>query len=240
MNRTPTVLLVEDDAPTRQRISLAISADPTLQLVGEASSHAEGRAQLERLRPDVLVTDLDLRDGSGIDLIRQVHALDLSALCMVITIFGDEKHVAEAIQAGALGYLLKDARAESIAQSIHDLVAGGSPISPPIARYLMTRLRAPDETATRPAGETARALASDTQPRQIEAPPSVSPLSEREHEVLGAVVKGFSYGEIAALLGISSHTIATHIRRIYQKLAVHSKSEAVYEALQLGIVKLDD
>ena len=134
MNRAPSVLLVEDDAPTRQRIARAIAADVTLNLIGEAESHAEGCAQLDRLRPDVLVTDLDLRDGSGIDLIRRVHALELPALCMVITVFGDEKHVVEAIQAGALGYLLKDARAESIAESIHDLVAVGSPISPPIAR----------------------------------------------------------------------------------------------------------
>jgi len=217
----PSVLLVEDDAPTRQRIAKAIQSDPTLRLAGQCGTLAEGLAALESLRPAVLLTDLDLPDGSGIDLIRAARAHEPAPLCMVITVFGDEKHVLAAIEAGALGYLLKDGTSEYVAASLHELFEGGSPISPPIARHLMLRMQTPARGGPE-AGEGAPHL------------------SEREREVLSAIVKGFSYAEIASLLGVSTHTVATHVRRLYHKLAVHSRSEAVYEALQLGIVKLDD
>ena len=99
------------------------------------------------------------------------------------------------------------------------MIAGGSPISPPIARHLLRRFRAPESP---PAGT------------------AVTRLSEREHEVLTLIVKGFSYAEIAGLLGVSAHTVTTHVRGIYRKLEVHSRGEAVYEALAMGIVKLDE
>ena len=120
-----------------------------------------------------------------------------------------------------MGYLLKDGTADYIGASILDMIAGGSPISPPIARYLLRRFR-PDES-----GPGAATAAS---PRR----------SDREHEVLTLIVKGFSYAEIASLLGVSAHTVTTHVRGIYRKLDVHSRGEAVYEALAMGIVKLDE
>jgi DNA-binding NarL/FixJ family response regulator len=139
----------------------------------------------------------------------------------VVTIFGDEAHVVAAIEAGALGYLLKDGTPDYIAGSILDMLAGGSPISPPIARYLLKRFRSLETTPGTP-------------------PVRLPRLSEREREVLGLIVKGFSYAEIARLLGVSAHTVTTHVRSIYGKLEVHSRGEAVYEALQLGLVKIED
>jgi DNA-binding NarL/FixJ family response regulator len=103
------------------------------------------------------------------------------------------------------------------------MIGGGSPISPPIARHLLSRFRAGEPPAAEPAP------AGD--------PPR---LSDREREVLMLIVKGFSYAEIANLLGVSAHTVTTHVRGIYKKLEVHSRGEAVYEALALGLVKLDD
>jgi DNA-binding NarL/FixJ family response regulator len=126
-----------------------------------------------------------------------------------------------------MGYLLKDGTADYIGSSILEMIAGGSPISPQIARYLLRRFRVPAPAAT---GERAVAAAPAPQPQ----------LSEREHEVLQLIVKGFSYAEIAGLLGLSAHTVTTHVRGIYRKLAVHSRGEAVYEALATGLVKLDD
>jgi DNA-binding NarL/FixJ family response regulator len=137
-------------------------------------------------------------------------------------VFGDEAHVVGALEAGALGYLLKDGTAEYIGASILEMLAGGSPISPPIARHLLRRFRGAE-----PAGDGARA-------------DDVPHLSEREGEVLRLIVKGFTYAEIAELLGVSSHTVTTHVRGIYRKLEVHSRSEAVYEALQLGLVKVGE
>jgi len=170
-----------------------------------------------------LLTDLDLPDGSGIDLIRFVRERKLGTQCMVITVFGDESHVVAAIEAGALAYLLKDASAGMVGRSILEMLAGGSPMSPPVARHLLQRLSPAAGAAAPAAGGEAQAA-----------------LSAREREVLSLIVKGFSYAEIAGILALSTHTVATHVRRIYRKLEVHSRSEAVYEALSTGLVKLDE
>jgi DNA-binding NarL/FixJ family response regulator len=217
----PGVLLVEDDANTRARLAQVIDAHPQLRLIAAVGSCAEARRELDAEPPDVLLTDLGLPDGNGVALVRELRERGYRTAAMVITIFGDEEHVVTAIEAGALGYLLKDGSADYVAASILDMLAGGSPISPPIARYLLKRFRSLESTAAPEAADLPR-------------------LSEREREVLTLIVKGFSYAEIARLLGVSSHTVTTHVRSIYEKLEVHSRGEAVYEALQLGIVKLGD
>ena len=215
-----TVVLVEDDAPTRASLAAMLAEHPELRLLAAVGSCAEARRELGR-KPTVLLLDLGLPDGDGMDLIRVARRADPPILPIVLTVFGDERHVVAAIEAGALGYLVKADPAEHVCRSILDTVAGGSPISPSIARHLLQRMRR-DE-----AGAPADAA---TLPR----------LSERERQVLTLIVKGFTYPEIAALLGVSAHSVATYVRRIYGKLDVGSRAEAVYEALQLGLVRLDE
>ncbi|MGH0037375.1 MAG: response regulator [Myxococcota bacterium] len=215
---TQSVLLVEDDAATRSQLEAIIESSPILSLAAAVGTVEEGCACLRAHDVDILLTDLGLPDGSGVDLIQRAAQQD-SVLSLVITVFGDERHVVEAIRAGAMGYLLKDEAATDVERAISEMVAGGSPISPAIARYLLRQVR-PDPSSA----------ASEPLPN----------LSPREHEVLGYIVKGFTYAEIAELTERSTHTISTHIRKIYRKLAVHSRGEAVYEALQLGLVDSDD
>jgi DNA-binding NarL/FixJ family response regulator len=214
-----SVLLVEDDEATRARLARAIETHPELRLSGTAASCREAIAALEREPPDVLLTDLGLPDGRGIDIIREVRLRGLATESMAITVFGDERHVVAAIEAGATGYLLKDGSSDYVTESILQLLAGGSPISPPIARHLLTRFRAeavpPMETAQEP----------------------VPSLTEREREVLLYLVKGFTGPEIGGFLGISGHTVASHVKSIYRKLEVRSRGEVVYEAMQLGLVE---
>jgi DNA-binding NarL/FixJ family response regulator len=217
-----SVLVVEDDAPTRARLARAVAAHPDLRVCAAVATVADGRAALEREAPAVLLTDLDLPDGNGIELIRAARAGGRATQAMVISVFGDEAHVVAAIEAGALGYLLKDASADSIGRSINEMLEGGSPMSPPVARYLLQRFARGAEAAP---AERAEETAS---------------LSAREREVLTYIVKGFSYAEIARLLELSTHTVATHVRRIYGKLEVHSRGEAVYEALATGLVKMEE
>ncbi|MGQ0654753.1 MAG: response regulator transcription factor, partial [Betaproteobacteria bacterium] len=138
------------------------------------------------------------------------------ARSMVITVFGDESHVVEAIRAGATVYLLKDASDEEIRRSITALLAGGSPISPAVASYLLKNMR------PAPAAKPAAKL--------------VEELSEREIEVLQLVADGCSYAEIAKQLFISLNTVGTHISHIYAKLAVNSRGKAVREASELGLL----
>jgi len=211
-----TVLLVEDDGPTRARLAEAVTAQPELELVGAADCLAAAREALEGGAPDVLLTDLGLPDGSGAELIRELQAQGAPTQAMVITVFGDERHVVGAIEAGALGYLLKDSSSEAIGRGILELLEGGSPMSPAIARYVLKRLHPGEQTP--------------------EPDPDKPSLTEREREVLAYLVKGFTAPEVAGLLSITEHTVKTHIRRVYEKLEVHSRGEAVAEALHLKLV----
>ena len=214
------ILVVEDDEPTRQRLVRAIAAYPEeIELADAVGTCGDALRVLRRDPPEVLLVDLDLPDGHGIDLIRAARALSADTQSMVVTVFGDEKSVLGAIEAGARGYLLKDESEEGVGVAILQLLAGGSPITPAIAQHLILRFQ-----------ERAPAVGPDGTPA----------LSKRELEVLELVVKGFTFPEIASLLALSPHTVGTFVRRIYRKLEVRSRGEAVFEALQLGLVKLDE
>jgi len=213
-----STILVEDDAPTRDRLARIISAHPQLVLLAACENLAEARAELNKHTPNVLLTDLGLPDGHGTTLIREVRQKDERIEIMVVSVFGDEHNVLNAIEAGATGYLLKDGDSSYVADSILELVAGGSPISPSIARHLLQRFNKSRPAATKE--------------------PSAPALTKREMEVLQGVAKGLTYTEIAELLGMSPNTITSHIKHIYRKLEVRSRSEAVFEAVQLGLIDL--
>jgi DNA-binding NarL/FixJ family response regulator len=216
-----SVLIVEDEPEFLRRFSDAVLADTSLRLLAAASTGAAACALLDSsLPPDVMLVDLGLPDMDGVDVIR--HAARVCPQCdvLVVTIFGDDAHVLASIEAGATGYLLKDTARESVAAAIHELRAGGSPITPSIARKVLDRFK-----LTR--GQPLSALPSP-------APPS--PLSARETEILSMVAKGLSFETVAEVLAISPHTVVAHVKKIYRKLAVHSRGEAVYEAGQMGLL----
>lgn len=216
------VALVEDDAAFQQAFRTALADAPDLVMVGVAATAAEARAMLDQAPCDVLVVDLGLPDGSGVDIIGVAHGRWPGCAIMVATTFADERHVIASIEAGASGYLLKDSPLPTIAEDIRVLHAGGSPISPRIARQVLMRFR-PDE---RPADADADAV--DTS--------GVPSLSEREKETLQLITRGFSFDEIAELMGVSRNTVLTFVRRIYAKLEVRSKTEAVFEARAYGLL----
>jgi DNA-binding NarL/FixJ family response regulator len=218
---TSRILLVEDDGPTRRHLQRAIESRPELSLCGVAANAAEATRLLAAQPPDVLLTDLGLPDGNGIDLIRTLRTSSPDALAMVITALGDEKTVLGAVEAGAAGYLLKDGSFDEIGDAVQCLLDGGSPITPSIARTLLRRMHAG--------------------PARESSPESDAPsLSDRETEVLRLIAKGFSFPEIADILHISAHTVTTYVRRIYEKLEVNSRGSAVYEAVSLGLIRMDD
>jgi len=212
---TLTLLAVDDDESFLDTVRATVDQRPELALVGTAGSLAEARALLAQQAVDVLLVDLGLPDGNGIDLIRETRAARPDTDIMVITVFGDEAHVVASIEAGATGYLLKRNLPEQLAQTVIELRAGGSPISPVIARQLLKRFAAPLPAAV---------------------DPDHGGLSEREREVLAYIAKGFTVAEIAAMLKLSAHTVGTHVKRIYRKLAVHSRAEALYEASRMGLL----
>ena len=217
-----SVLIVEDEPEFLRRFSEAVLADPGLRLLGAVSTGKAGRAMLDGEPPDVMLVDLGLPDMDGVELIRHAARHHPGCDAMVVTMFADDQHVMGSLEAGATGYLLKDASSERIAAAVHEVRAGGAPISPSIARRVLQRFRV-TPTATAPAPPAP-------------GKPAASPLSERETEILRLVAKGFSFDTVGELLAISPHTVVTHVKKIYSKLAVHSRGEAVYEAGQMGLL----
>ncbi len=213
-----TVLIIEDDPPTRARLAEAVGGSGDLALLAAVGTCEAARAHLANSPvPAVMLVDIGLPDGSGIDLIRESRSLSPAPEAMVISVFGDERHVVAAIEAGATGYLLKDST--NVAESIRKLLDGGSPISSSIARHLLRRFHHP---------------APATQKHGLDLPG----LTARETEVLRLVAKGFTYAEIARMLDLSVHTVTTHVKNTYRKLEVRSRGEAVFEAVQRGIVEM--
>jgi DNA-binding NarL/FixJ family response regulator len=212
-----TILLVEDDPPTLWRLQDALVKAGFD--VAAAATLGEARASLSGRVPHVLLTDLQLPDGHGVELIREVRQRHPDTEIMVISALGDEETVISAITVGATGYILKDAFPSDIAATVRDLVAGHSPISASIARFIVRRTQASVEPPRGPEIDTAK-------------------LTPREIDILWGIAKGFSYAEIATHLGMSRQTVPGHIKSIYRKLEVHTRGEAVFEAVQQGLIKL--
>jgi DNA-binding NarL/FixJ family response regulator len=224
------VLIVEDDPEMRSFFESCVARSPALALAACVGTVAHARDFLARPGPavDVLLTDLGLPDGSGLELIHLVRQTHPACETLVISMFGDEDNVLSSIEAGALGYIHKDAAPDDIAQTILDMKAGGSPISPMIARRVLARFQQRHSESIPVAATDAGPFANGATLAEK------SPLSTREQDVLELIARGFSYGEIARLQSVSVHTVQTHIKHLYSKLAVHSRSEAVYEATRMG------
>lgn len=216
--KTIRVLLVEDDPSFRDSVIAAMAAVTDVVMPAMAASLAEGRALLTGAEADVLIVDIGLPDGSGIDLIAAARTTWPRCEVIVATVFGDEDKVLSAIEAGASGYLLKDSMPTSLVDEIRSVHAGGSPVSPMIARQLLRRLR--------PA-----AIPSPTQET------TGAELSAREVQVLERMSLGYTMQETAEFLGVAGSTVQTYVRRIYQKLDVRSKIEAIDAGYKRGLLQ---
>ncbi len=213
------VVLVEDDPATLDALSAQVKGIPGFQLLTAAASYAAGARGL--LEPyDLLLVDLDLGDGCGIDLIRASRQRQPQARVLVISVLGDERTVVTAVEAGADGYVLKDSSVGTLAAQLTAVMAGDAPISPGIARHLLRRFRteAKDMKAAR------RADAA---------------LTPREVQMLECLAQGLSYKEVANRFDLSVHTVGDYVKTLYRKLRVRSRGEAVNVALKHGLLELD-
>ncbi|WP_234026685.1 response regulator [Melaminivora suipulveris] len=212
------VLLVEDDGPLRERFARLLAAWPGGQLVAACATLGQALQALQGGRIDLLITDLRLPDGHGTQAIRLLRSLHPQAEAMVISVLADDATVIEAIEAGAAGYLLKDADSIELLEAIEELRAGRSPISSSIARVIVRRLGA--------AGADAPAV------------PPAEALTPRETEILWGIARGLTYAELAQQLGISRQTVPVHIKNVYRKLEATNRSEAVFNASRNGLIRL--
>ena len=209
------VLIVEDDSQMREFFAASVLRCNQLVLAASFATVADARLWLDDPNHviDVLLVDLGLPDGSGLDVIR--HAMRLYPLCepLVISMFGDEDNVLASIEAGALGYIHKDSTPHDIAQTILDMRKGASPISPMIARRVLSKYFSlqlnKHEGQTNAQPIATKNVANDSQEAVVR-----SLLSKREQAVLELIARGFSYLEIARLQTISVHTVQTHIKNL--------------------------
>lgn len=216
------MLLLEDDTILRERFADILQAWQGAELVMACACLDEALQALHTHEVDLLMTDLCLPDGHGTEAIRLLRHLHPAADAMVISVLADDESVINAIEAGAVGYLLKDADSLELVEAINDLRAGRSPISSSIARVLVRRMGA---------------LAPPEPPAGV-APAGNPLLTARETEILTGIAKGFTYAELADHLGISRQTVPGHIKNIYRKLAANNRSEAVFEASRRGLLRL--
>jgi DNA-binding NarL/FixJ family response regulator len=208
------VMIVEDDRATRERFSSAIAGDLRMTLALAVGTGREAIARLPAVRPDVLLVDLGLPDMHGTEVIRLAARALPECDIMVISMFGDERNVLASIQAGATGYVLKDCAEADLVAQVAELRAGGAPMSPGIARLVLRRMRAVHD--------------ADRQ--------EASGLTAREIEVLQLLARGYSYAEVAERLAISRHTVCSHVKNTYRKLAVHTAAQAVARAAELNLL----
>lgn len=213
------VVIVDDDKVVRDALQTAIGTIDQFRVVGEAGSLSEGIELLD-LAFEIILVDLNLGDGSGIDLIERARTLKPESKIVVISVFGDERNVISAIEAGADGYLLKDIDEIDLTNALTRIVSGESPISPSIAGHLLKRVRAVDP--------------------KVKPKVAAFKLTQRETETLKLLAKGYTYQEVSNYLDISYHTVADYIKNIYKKLSVKSKSQAIYEAAQAGLIQVND
>lgn len=207
------MVIVEDDERIREHLAKAVNGHKQLCLQAVAGNVQEARVALAT-HPRIVLIDLGLPDGNGIDLISEFYNANDKTEFMVITVFGDAGHVIPALEAGATGYLTKETPMHKIAPAIMDMIHGGSPISPAIARKMLTRFQ---PATTVPSNKVS--------------------LTDRESEVLMVLAQGYNHNEAATMLKISYHTLVSHVKHIYKKLAVNSRSEAIHEAGQLGLIR---
>jgi DNA-binding NarL/FixJ family response regulator len=201
--KTIRVALVEDDAGTLKSLERMIATDAGCELVGGYRTAKEATEKLVRVRPSVVLVDVNLPDGTGVDVVRKLSPLLPDTEFMMLTIYQDGDILFDALSAGAHGYLIKPVRADQLLEAIHDVLEGGAPMSNVVARKIVRSFE-PDKSL-----------------------PPVEPLGPREREVLELLATGAMYKQVAKKLDISINTVLTYIRRIYKKLHVNSRHAAV-------------
>jgi DNA-binding NarL/FixJ family response regulator len=204
------VAVVEDDVRIRRTLEAVIAEGPGLRLAG---AYASGEAALKGIpaaAPEVVIMDVNLPGLDGIDCVMRLSRMGLKLQIIMLTVSQNAETLFRALAAGAHGYLVKPVSPAKLLEAIHETQAGGSPMSGTIARLVVDTFRQPEPAA-----------------------PEIEALSEREYQVLELLAKGYSYKEIATEIGVAFSSVATYIRRVYEKLHVRSRREAIACYLKL-------
>jgi DNA-binding NarL/FixJ family response regulator len=210
----PIRVLIADDHPVvRQGLRTYLELQPDIEIAGEAGGGVEAAAQAKRLAPDVVLLDMVMPDGDGLEALRRIGSGRGTPRVVVLTSFPADDRVVEAMRAGAAGYLLKDAQPAELLAAIRSAHSGGSPLHPQAAARLVGELRRP--------------------------PDAGADLTAREREVLGLIARGLPNKAIALRLSLSEKTVKTHVSAILRKLDVTDRTQAALKAVREGLVDVD-
>ena len=210
MSESIRVVVADDHPVVRDGLCAMLDTQPDIEVVGEATTGAEALALVASLRPHLVLMDLQMPELDGATATRRIRAEHEDVQVLVLTTYDTDADISRAVEAGAIGYLLKDARRDELFQAVRLAAKGESVLSPAVAKRVLGRMRAPAEEA----------------------------LSSREIEVLGAVARGLSNRAIARSLHISEATVKTHLLHVFAKLGVNDRTAAVTVALERGIIRL--
>jgi len=218
MSKAIRILLVDDHAMLRAGLRALLEAEDGFLVVGEAATGEEGVMKAKQLAPDVVVMDLSMPGAGGLEAVREISAMDRGIRTLVLTMHGEEEHLLPVLEAGGSGYVNKTSADEELIEAIRTVAGGDVFLYPSGARLLL------------------RGLKQKTEPG---VPDPLEKLTEREREVLGFTVEGYSSTEIGKKLFISPKTVDTYRARIMEKLNLHHRSELVRFALRNGLLKAD-
>jgi DNA-binding NarL/FixJ family response regulator len=208
------IIIYEDNANLRESLSSLLALAGDYNVMASYADCSQVMEQVQEGKPDVILMDIDMPGINGIDAVKKIREFNREVQIIMLTVFDDNTHVFEAMYAGANGYLLKKYVSDKLIHAIREVLDGGAPMSPSIARMVINNMQQPVQSATE----------NDYQ------------LTNREKEALQLLSKGNSFKMIAAELGISIDTVRTHIKRIYDKLHVRSQIEAVSKAINEKLV----
>jgi DNA-binding NarL/FixJ family response regulator len=212
---TIKVILADDHPVVRDGIRAMLSRQPDISVVGEAKNGIEAVEKARELQPDVILMDLRMPELDGVEAMRRIRAFDARVKFLVLTTYDNDEFIFQAIEAGAKGYLLKDASRDDLSHAVRAVYRGESLIQPAVAARVLDRFAQLSRQTT--GGEV---------------------ISERELEVLQLMARGAANKQIADALSISESTVKTHVASLFRKLEANDRTEAVTKALQKGIIKL--
>ena len=218
MNKKIRILLAEDHVVVRQGTRQLLEHEPDFDIIGEASNGEEAVVLAKRLKPDVVIMDVNMPKLTGIEATRQIRSALPSTIVLVLSGYDYDEYIFSMLEAGAAGYLLKDVSGDELIDAVRAVYAGEPMMHPAVLQKLMKRFVTPPPAPAQP----------------------MPSLSEREMEVLKIMSRGMSNKNIAGELFISERTVQAHIRSIFNKMGVSSRSEAILHGLKKGWFKLDE
>jgi DNA-binding NarL/FixJ family response regulator len=212
-----TTFIADDQAMVRQGFGALLSAQPDISVVGDAANGRDAVRQVASLAPDVVLMDVRMPELNGLDAAREILARDTDTKVLMLTTFDIDDYVYAALRAGASGFLLKDAPADEWVPAVRVVAAGDALLAPSITRRMIADLVSRRAAPRRSADELAR-------------------LTPRETEVLELLARGMSNAEIAAVLFVSEETVKTHVGKVFAKLGLRDRAQAVVMAYETGLV----